>query len=139
MQGSIRTIGRLASYIIIAGCYTAIAFLYKMYSIQTYDNVRAIGFTLLYAILVQDTINAMIQIMLICCIGDSGKPEGCGKIMKMFVLKEIWNLFPAVPVEVVPVNEHNIPPLPFKEEEVPKLDDVKRDDQSTVVNEQKGQ
>jgi len=141
LQGRIRTLGRIASYIVITACFIGITKLYQINKTDTSENILAIVVTALYAILIQDQINAFIQILLICCMGSTGKPQGCAKSLKTFILKEVWALFPVVKQEIIPVNNgfpQNLAAIGIKDE--PNTNNMsnitENGNQNVTINEQ---
>jgi len=73
--------------------------------LNTTENITAICATFGYAILIHDQLNALAQICILAMIGTYGKPEGCDKILKKLVLKEVWSIFTKKEKQITPVND----------------------------------
>jgi len=105
LQGRIRALGRAVSYLVEIICFIGVTQLYMLNKCDTSENIMAIVVTFIYAILIQDQFNTILQILFIAVMGNSGKPEGSKKILKQLILKEVWDLFPSAKNEVLPVND----------------------------------
>jgi len=106
-QGCIRFTGIIISYIVEIGCFAFIWCLIQFYNMTLHEIVFDVVRILIYIFAIQDQVNYLCQILLICMIGSEGKPQGCAVCLKTFVLKEVWEIFKFPTSTVYPVNEIN--------------------------------
>jgi len=94
VQGNIRMLGRAISYILEVICFVGVCLLYQYNRQTTVGNIVALILTFAYSFLIQDQLNGIMQIILVCLVCPrKEKVRGCAKFLKHLILKEVWGLF----------------------------------------------
>jgi len=130
LQSRLRAFGRIISYILIGACFGGITFLYQVGNCTTYQNNVSIALILLYTILVQDQINGLIQIILICMISNKQKLTGFSKFAKYLILKENLDIFAQQRIQPVNSNENIMPGVVFSQNDI---SDIANDNTNLVL------